>query len=365
MLVIDTENDTYNKGSPFDTRFNPVCIGYTTGEEYEVLWRESNSEKLRALLESSTVIVGFNLKYDIHVLRRWGLWPEGRRVFCTQVAQYILERQTHAYPSLEGVARLYGLGQKVDKIAEYWAKGVQTSEINRDELAEYVLQDVKLTHQIYLEQQKQIKPSQASLIRLAMLDLLVLEEIEWNGLKYDRSGIKDQVKQIETEISQIQSQLNLHHSVPNFNWNSPDHLASLLFGGSITQEVKVPAGHYKSGAKKGEVKYKKEIVEHHLPRMFKPIKKTEGGKQATDEDVLIQLGDSDLIKNIRRIKELQKLNSTYFKGFLEKAEKANFEPGYVHANFNQVVTRTGRLSSAKPNLQNTPEQLDAHFISRF
>jgi DNA polymerase-1 len=317
-------------------------------------------------LSNADTIVGFNLKYDLHVLRKWGVRKECfRKVFCTQVAQFILDRQSHSYPSLEGTAATYGIGAKLNKVAEYWAKGVQTSEIPRDELAEYVLQDVRLTHQIYLKQQQLIKPSQAALIRLAMLDLLCLEDIEWNGLKYDRSGIEEQSKQIDAEILNIQTQLNLHHSVPNFNWNSSDHLSSLLFGGTIVQEVKVPAGHYKTGAKAGEVKYKKEIVEHHLPRMFKPLKKTEGGKLSTDEDVLIQLGDSDLIKNILRIKALQKLNSTYFKGFLEKADKAFFEPDYIHANFNQVVTRTGRLSSSKPNLQNTPEELDAHFISRW
>jgi DNA polymerase I-like protein with 3'-5' exonuclease and polymerase domains len=276
-----------------------------------------------------------------------------------------LERQSKPYPSLDGTAAKYGLGAKLDKIREYWERGVQTSEIPRDELAEYVLQDVELTHQIYLKQQQQIKPQQAALFRLAMLDLLCLEEIEWNGLKYDRSGIEKEQKQIETEISDIQSKLNLYHSVPNFNWSSSDHLSALLFGGTIKEEVRVPDGHYKSGKRAGEVKYKKEIREHHLPRLFKPNKKTEGGKLSTDEDSLMQLGDSDIVKGILRIKELQKLNSTYFGGFLEKAESLYFEPNYIHANFNQVVTRTGRLSSTKPNLQNTPEQLDAHFISRF
>lgn len=365
MLIIDTENDTYNKGSPFDTRFNPVVIGYSTGDEYGTVWDKKSLVRFRRSLAEADVIVGFNLKYDLHVLRKWGLALPRCKTFCTQVAQYLLERQSRSYPSLEETAGLYGLGGKIDKIKEYWDKGVQTSEIPRDELAEYVLQDVKLTHQIYLKQQQLIKPHQAALFHLAMQDLLCLEEIEWNGIKYDRAGIEQEAKTIDSEISSIQSKLNLYHSVPSFNWNSSAHLSALLFGGTIVQELKVPAGYYKSGKKAGEVKYKKELVEHHLPRQFKPVKTTEKGKIATDEDTLVQLGDSDLVKGILRIKELQKLNSTYFKGFLENADKLHFEPDYIHANFNQVVTRTGRLSSAKPNLQNTPEALDGYFISRF
>lgn len=365
QLILDTENDTYNKGSPFDTRFNPVCIGYKLGEEKGVIrYGKSSIERLQSVVSRASQLICFNAKYDLHVLRKWGC-PYSGRVFCTQVAQYYLDRQQTSYPSLEGTAAIYGIGTKLNKVAEYWAQGIQTSEIPEDELAEYVLQDVELTHQIYLKQQQLIKPSQATLLRLAMLDLLCLEEIEWNGLKYDRSGIEEKSKQIEAEISDIQTKLNIYHSVPNFNWSSPAHLSSLLFGGTIVEEVRVPAGIYKTGVKAGQVKYKKDLVEHHLPRLFKPVRKTDTGKSSTDEDVLLQLGDSDLIKNILKIRELQKMNSTYFAGFIEKADKAHFEPGWIHANFNQVVTRTGRLSSSKPNLQNTPEELDEYFVSRF
>jgi DNA polymerase I-like protein with 3'-5' exonuclease and polymerase domains len=38
---------------------------------------------------------------------------------------------------------------------------------------------------------------------------------------------------------------------------------------------------------------------------------------------------------------------------------------YVHGSYNQVVARTGRLSSNKPNMQNNPEVVDRMFISRF
>lgn len=364
LLILDTENDTYNKGSPFDTRFNPVCIGWSTGEENGTVWNREDLVRFRETLQAASLIIGFNLKYDLHVLRKWGL-PIPTRAYCCQVAQYMLERQARAYPSLEGTAEFYGIGAKLSEVEEYWKNGVQTSEIPRDVLAKYVLQDVELTYQIYLKQQQLIKPSQRALFHLAMLDLLCLEEIEWHGMKYDSSGLEEKGKLLEAEIATIQNSLNLLHNIPNFNWNSSDHLSALLFGGTIVQEVKVPCGHFKTGAKAGEVKYKKELVEHHLPRQFKPVKTTEKGKLSTDEDTLVQLGDSDLVKGILKIKELQKLNSTYFKGFLENAARLHFEPDYIHANFNQCVTRTGRLSSSKPNLQNTPEELDEHFVSRF
>lgn len=276
-----------------------------------------------------------------------------------------MDRQCWPYPSLEDVGRLYGVGGKVDEVKEFWDRGIQTSEIPRDILDKYVLQDVELTYQVYQKQQELIRPHQKTLFRLDMLDLLCLEEIEWNGIKYDRHGIQQKAEEIEAELLKIQSELDIRHSVPDFNWNSPNHLSALLFGGTIVQERRVPCGTYKSGKRAGEVKYKKELVEFHLPRLFKPIRKTETGKFATGEDILVQLGDSDLIQKILRIRELQKLCSNYLRGFLEKAQEYNFEPDFIHAQFNQVVTRTGRLSSSKPNLQNTPEELDEYLISRF
>lgn len=365
LLCIDTESNTYNKGNPFDRRFTPVCIGYRTEEEHGCIRDRRHLAGFSELLAKSETLIGFNLKYDLHVLRKWGLAPLWRKVWDCQVAEYILDRQQNAYPSLEGTARKYGIQGKFTEVAEYWDKGVQTDEIPLEILDKYVKQDVDVTYQIFLEQQKLIQPHHRSLLRLAMLDLLCLEEMEWHGIKYDRSGIEEKSKQIETEISELQSRLNLFHSVPNFNWNSSDHLSALLFGGTILQEVKVPAGYYKTGKKAGEVKYKKELVEHHLPRLFKPVNKTETGKNSTDEDALLKLGDSELVKSILKIKELQKLNSTYFGGLLSTLDKFNFEPGWIHGNFNQCVTRTGRLSSSKPNLQNAPEDLDAFLVSRF
>ena len=157
VLILDTENDTYNKGSPFDQRFNPVCIGWKHGQDEGVIWQGQRVTELAERIAESEAVVGFNLKYDLHVLRHWRIPCDIHRVWCCQVAEYLLDRQSRAYPSLEGTSQKYGLGGKLDRVAEYWAKGIQTSEIPRDELAEYVLQDVALTHQIYLKQQQQIK----------------------------------------------------------------------------------------------------------------------------------------------------------------------------------------------------------------
>jgi DNA polymerase I-like protein with 3'-5' exonuclease and polymerase domains len=279
-----------------------------------------------------------------------------------------LGRQESAYPSLNEAAQRYGLPLKHDKVAEYWAQGVQTSDIPREIVREYALHDAELHLQVYQKQQERIKPHQVKLLSLHMQDLLVLQDMEWNGMAIDEELSLKKAEEIETKVSAIKDRLVLHHNVPTFNWASNDHLSALLYGGTIEVDTRVPAGFFKSGKKVGEVRYKIETQTYHLPRHFKPLRGSETKKEGVykvDEPTLLKLGKSDLLEGILEIGKLEKLAGTYYRGVPAFREKSYQPKGYVHPQFNQVVARTGRLSCVKPNLQNVPPEYDICFISRF
>ena len=369
ILAFDTENDTYSKGSVFDGRFNHVCLSYSTDSGLSgVCFTPEERGVFCRLLETADVVVGFNLKYDLHVLRKLGITFPNTRYWCGQVAEFILGRQESAYPSLNEAAARYGLQLKDDRVSAYWAEGVQTSAIPREVLREYALHDAELHLGVYLNQIKRVKPHQEKLLSLHMQDLMVLVDMEWNGMALDEELSLRKADEIETQISSIKDKLSIHHSVPTFNWSSNDHLSALLYGGTISVDHRIPAGTYKSGKKAGEVRYKIETQEYHLPRQFKPIGGSETSKERVykvDEPTLQKLGKSDLLEGILEIKKLEKLNGTYFRGVPSHRELTFQEKGFVHPQFNQCVTRTGRLSCVKPNLQNCPFEFDVIFISRF
>lgn len=78
--------------------------------------------------------------------------------------------------------------------------------------------------------------------------------------------------------------------------------------------------------------------------------KTKNG-YSTNADVLESLRDENpVIDYILEYRTLTKLKSTYCDGLL----KAVDSDGRIHTSFNQVETRTGRISSLEPNLQNIP-----------
>jgi len=373
ILAIDTENTFWNTGSPFDSRNFNVCISVAFRQnaklETQVFFPEQRAE-FAQLFERSTVLVFFNAKYDIHWLKKLGFEVGNRRIYDCQVAEYIRTRQKRPYPSLDDCAEEH-LGRRKLKVIEeeYWSKGVNTHIIPRHILREYAAIDAELTYLLYEFYLEALPDYSQKLLRLRMEDLKGLAEMEWNGLKFDRDLIENRAAAAEQEIKEIKEKLDMLHNIPNFKWTSNDHLSALLYGGRIVEQVRIPIGVFKTGKKVGEPRYKVEEREYILPRRYNPIKGSELKKQgmySVSEEYLVQLkGGGDLIKGILRIKELEKMNSTYLQGTLKSYESLNGTDDLVHGQFNACVTVTTRLSSSNPNQQNIAGNIKDIFRSRY
>lgn len=164
MLVLDCETTILNRGNPFDYRNRLCYIGLYDGDDYHLLDIEYSGvldkrglQTVKELVRNSSLIVGFNLKFDLHWIRRYGLDFSHCAVWDCQLVEFILNFQSTPYPSLTGVASKYGFGNKFDIVpTEYWNKGIDTPDIPRDILEEYLKQDLWLTYQIYRKQDEEI-----------------------------------------------------------------------------------------------------------------------------------------------------------------------------------------------------------------
>lgn len=374
ILTSDFECTTWSKGSAFDLRNKAVALACK--QDANVAHCEFSLEEQydTAFLLDYNLCVFFNAKFDLHWYKKLG-YTLPQRVWCCQVAEFILGGQTERYPSLDVTSEKYGLGKKIDNIKlNYWDKGINTDAIPQDELAEYACLDVDLTYQVYLKQVEQFKqqPQLYKLFKLMMLDLLVLQEMEWNGLKYDEELCIKKSKDIETQITTIQGKLaSVYPGVP-LNFNSGDHLSSFLYGGPVVEHYKEHIGFFKSGIKAGQPKYKNCERTHILPQLVKPLPRSELKKEgfySTDEATLKKLKANKTVKELLNmlleLAKLEKLNGTYYKGIPEINKEMNLEPGYLHGQFNQCVAATGRLSSSKPNLQNFSGDCEDIIVSRY
>lgn len=333
------------------------------------------------------MLVGFNLKYDLHWARRHGILPpDGVRVWDCQIAEFIISGQLAAFPSLNEALARFDLGQKDDKIAEYWALGVNTNEIPVDELREYNVRDVDLTYQLYLKQHEVMSDRAKRLCILQGLDLLVLEEMEWNGVKFNSELSKQKAEETEAKLTEVSAALREALGCDStVNLDSGVQLSVMLYGGAFSIDVvdSIEQRVYKSGEKKGQA-YERTIWRtaiYDYPALFVPLKgsktklisKTEKGSYpvyATGEDVLKQLRKPT--KRHRRIIDLileraeyEKLLSTYYGALPKLIIDMEWEDGYLHGQLNQTIARTGRLSSSGPNMQNFSAAVDELLETRF
>jgi DNA polymerase I-like protein with 3'-5' exonuclease and polymerase domains len=386
-LILDCETTTFAKGNPYSQRNKLCLIGIKdpTGKEYIFDIEYSDNayyeqlQQIQELLYATTTLVLFNAKFDLCWLRRYNLDYSHCRIFDCQLADFIISGQTHTFPSLNGVSESYGLEQKLDEVKEqYWEKGIDTPDIPLDLLTKYLSQDLLVTEQVYGKQLQQLSSMPETIRKLIYLsnqDLLVLLEMEWNGLLINWDAIKKESIKTEAQINQLRKELNEYFTgTPSccLDYNSGDCLSALLYGGTIVEEQRTVVGEYKTGVKTGQPRYRLNPVQHVLLRRFEPpansnLKKE--GFYATNEETLRSIKTSKegrvILNKLLEMSKLEKLNGTYYLGLAKLHEEKDWEAGFIHGQFNQCVARTGRLSSSSPNLQNFPPEVDKHIRSRY
>lgn len=390
VLVFDVETSTHNKGHPFDPRNMLVSYAYRSPSDTNFKYHSDPDFRsdLRNRVECATVVVGFNIKFDLHWFRNvFGEIPQDVKVWDCQLAEFVYSGQETSFASLNEVLETYGLPTKKDIIKEYWDQGISTEDIPLHVLREYNEWDVHVTKLLFDLQQTLLSEKQKQLVWLEGEDLKALQAAEWAGIRFDAEKAAAKTMEVQSKVDGIVGGLSdfLPAGIPEdgYNWNSGDHLSALLYGGTIGFPYAVETETtYKSGPKKGEsyIARRWHSVEIEFTQRFKPldgteIKKTAGDPTAktrfyqTDGPTLAQLKTrlaenrrllallAERAKLIKVVEMIESLQNTI--------AKKNWQNNMLHGQFNQNVAVTGRLSSSGPNLQNTPPEVDALLVSRY
>lgn len=382
-MVLDVETTISNKGNPFDET-NKLCyIGLSDGTVHNLYPIEFDSEPYGNLLSATQdlidgcdTLIGFNIKFDLHWIRRYGISFSTKRIWDCQLVHFILSGQTATFPSLNDVATHYGLGTKLDVVStEYWKNGIDTTEVPRDILEEYLQGDLDLTLQVYEKQLAEVQASSPQLQRLISLhnqDLLVLEEMEYNGLIFNEPKCTELAEELKEQIRGLDESLYSYHQTNGFNSNSTEHLSALLYGGTITLKRREVIGTFKTGTRVGQVKEKWIEYPVVFPKLINPLRGSElvkDGFFSTDEATLKSLKGSrhakELVELLLCRATLEKRVSTYYEGLVKLRKEMQWPEGTLHGQLNQCVARTGRLSSSRPNLQNFDGEIKELFRSKY
>lgn len=143
----------------------------------------------------------------------------------------------------------------------------------------------------------------------------VLASMEDIGICINRQGVEEFGVSLSEKIEETQ-QIIYDYAGHEFNISSPKQLGTVLF-----EELGLPTK-----------------------------KKTKSG-YSTSAEVLEELrNQSPIVDNVLKYRQYTKLNSTYVTGLTDKIAA----DGRIHTCFKQTETRTGRISSTEPNMQNIP-----------
>ncbi|NDV65469.1 DNA polymerase I [Bacteroides sp. 224] len=324
ILALDTETTGID---PMDSELVGMSFSFAENQAFYIPIPPEREEALKIVNEFRPVFenekslkVGQNIKYDLLVLRNYGIQVKGK-LFDTMVAHYVIQPELRH--NMDYLAEVY-LNYQTIHIEELIGARGKNQKNMRDlppqDIYLYACEDADITLKLKNILEEELKKNDAEKLfyEIEMPLVPVLVEIESNGVRLDTDALKTSSKHFTQRLQEIEKEI-YKLAGEEFNISSPKQVGEILFD-------------------------KLKIVEK--------AKKTKTGQYTTSEEVLESLrGKHDIIGKILEHRGLKKLLSTYIDAL---PQLINPKTGKVHTSFNQTVTATGRLSSSNPNLQNIP-----------
>lgn len=324
FFCFDTETDGID---PLTAELVGMSFSITKNEAWYVPVPANREEATKIVARFSPALqnpeiqkIGQNIKFDILVLRKYGVKVAGP-LFDTMIAHYLLNPELRH--NMDYLAETY-LKYKTVSIEELIGpKGKKQGNMRNvplNQISEYAAEDADITLQLkdYFEPLLKQESVEDLFHNIEMPLIYVLAEMEATGVTLDTSALKESSEILSGQLVSLEKEIHELAGL-EFNINSPKQIGEVLFD---------------------------------RMKLDEKAKKTKTGGYSTSEEVLEKLRSKHpIIGKILEYRGLKKLLSTYIDALPELINK---ETGKIHTSFNQAVTATGRLSSTNPNLQNIP-----------
>lgn len=421
-FAYDTETNTLNVLADSET-FRCVGISISWGQKnnYYIPFGHLRDEDIENQLTQYEVvkhlkpvfartdvkIFGWNLKFDLHVLKRIGIDVLTRNVFDGMLASWLCNENTPNGLKENSMTNL-GVSQEhfneatatvpndVKKRFGYKANSRVTFDLVLiEDGAPYAIDDAFYTWCNCIGYETQLKEEQMDKIYYKMYIpfLFVLFEMEEQGVTVDVDRLKRMGKDMQKDLDDLQYKIYEIAGV-EFNISSSQQKAEILFGYTkpdipVTidktpkavqsiydqykrkkisfkeaQELLNDKGFYADPNTGKVFKYansNRHLLEHSFN--FSVIGETKSGAPSTDSDTIWRLSQKtyktnrrkqrgvEMCKSMLEYAKLSKLKTAFVDGILNQL----YLDGKAHPSFNQIGTDSGRISCSNPNLQQLPK----------
>lgn len=309
-----------------------ISFSYKKNEAYYIPLSDNKEEAMAIVAEfkevfenTSIVKIGQNVKYDINMLKWYGIKVQGPFVD-TMIGHYLIEPdQRHKLDYLSESYLQYKMVPIEDLIGKKGKNQLTMRDVALDKVSEYAGEDADITLQVKDIIFDEVKDKGLMDLYQKIEEPLieVLSSMEMEGVNINGEFLNDYSKELEKLILDTEKMI-YEKAGTQFNIGSPKQVGQVLF-----EKLKIP--------------YR--------------WRKTSSGQYSTDVTKLTELAENhDIVSDILTYRMYAKLKSTYVDAL---PKLINPKTGRVHSNFNQARAATGRLSSENPNLQNIPIKNEA------
>lgn len=282
--------------------------------------RDLLSHMAPAFADERILKIGQNMKFDILVLRRYGIEVRGPR-FDTMVAHFLLHPASRHGMDAMAMETLSYRPIPIEALIGSGARQGTMDNVADDKLTEYAAEDADVTLRLHraLAPQVEADADIARLFREMEMPLVgVLADMEAAGVAIDSGALNRYSDFLRHRIGESEQKI-FDMAGTRFNVGSPKQVGEVLF-----DRLKIDPG----------------------------ARKTKSGGYSTNEETLQKLAHANpIVGEILTWRGLVKLLGTYAEALPKLVDGTT---GRIHTSFNQTVVVTGRLSSSNPNLQNIP-----------
>ena len=352
MVAFDTETTGLTFGAPsylhldnmdvlvHDIKVFGISLAIPTKDGLALIWGRYGTPLFEAcckFLEHDFPKVGHNVRYDYRVMRRNGFKVGGElnctltmaRVFWNRRKRVALDKLVgFVFPEMDGYeselkAVLRNLRSSHTR-AGYPKDYVNYSFIPDDIISKYAMLDVFVTWLLNLYFMPHMLDEYKELYDRERRVIPVIADIEDRGVPFNRRRASKESKRLLKRVPTIERKL-FKEAGCVFNPNSPKQLLGVLLS-----NLKIPKSYL---TEKGKLTTKKEVLE-------KAVEKLDKRKNL-----------KVFVQQLLDLRSINKIVGTYLNPLYMRA---NDNAGIVYCNINPADSRTGRMTSTNPNLQNVP-----------
>ncbi len=308
-FYLETRGSIYSKSEV-------LGIGIYDGEKGYFIGKDDISKYGEVFRRNSSKYT-YDFKKNLVVLASYGITFNNVN-YDAMIATYLLDYVVK--DDISYVAQSFDYN--IEFYEDTYGSDKRPKEVSSDKLKDLVVKKAKFIYETRLEVLDKLKENGMSELyeKIELPLTKVLADMEITGIKVDKEYLEKVEGDLKAKLDILEKEI-FSIAGCEFNIMSPAQLAKVLF----------------------------EVLEIPYP------KKVKDNKYSTSKDILDKIKFvHPIVDKILEYRTISKLYTNYAVGLKQEIR----EDGRIHTIFTQTLTRTGRLSSISPNLQNIPARSD-------